>query len=38
LPFHVFGFAAISPALLGARALVHSALFFVSLYFGFIRK
>ena len=38
LPFSVFGFTAISPALLGARALVHSALFFVSLYIGFIRK
>lgn len=38
LPFDVLGFTAISPAFLGLRALVHSALFFASLYLGFIRK
>jgi len=38
LPFAVFGFTVVAPQLLGARALVHSALFFVTLYLGFIRK
>ena len=38
LPFSLFGFTALSPEILGVRALVHSALFFACLYFGFMRK
>jgi hypothetical protein len=38
LPFSVFGFTAVSPALLGLRALIHFTLFLVSFYLGFIRK
>jgi hypothetical protein len=38
LPFDVFGLTALTPALLGLRAMLHSVLFFVTLYLGFIRK
>lgn len=38
LPFDVFGLTAITPGLLGLRASVHSALFFITLYLGFLRK
>ena len=38
LPFDVFGFTEMTPALLGLRALIHSALFFVSLYIGFVKN
>jgi hypothetical protein len=38
LPFAFFGFTEMTPAFIGARALLHSALFFVSFYAGFLRK
>jgi hypothetical protein len=38
LPFPFLGFTTLSPDILGARALIHSALFFLCLYLGFIRK
>ncbi len=38
VPIPFFGFTTISPELLGARALLHFALFLVSFYVGFIRK
>jgi hypothetical protein len=38
LPFNLFGYSTLSPAILGARALVHTALFLLCLYLGFIRK
>ena len=37
VPFPFLGFSTLPPALLGARALVHGALFFACLYLGFIR-
>jgi hypothetical protein len=38
VPFPFLGFDTISPGLLGIRALVHSALFLIFFYFGFLRK
>ena len=38
LPFPLLGYTAISPALLGARALVHFTLFLAAFYLGFMRK
>ena len=38
LPFPLFGFTEISPAFLAARALLHSTLFLICFYAGFVRK
>ena len=38
VPFHFFGFTALSPEFLGLRGFIHFALFLISFYLGFIMK
>jgi hypothetical protein len=38
VPFPFLGFTAISPEFLGIRGVIHSVLFLITFYLGFIRK